>query len=255
VSAELASRALAFDAAVFERAAQHVARVPGARALSHPVLPLVLDLNAVQLEADLPADEVEALADELQAGAAHRRVVVSDERVGARLEPELTARGWEAEHLLLLARDGALAPPSVAVLAEEVPYGQVRGLREEWIRSEPGAQGDELARQVLDADRLLFAATPTRAFAVFEQGRALAYGLLLTDARDGMLEDVYTTPAARGRGLGAAVIAAVLHAARGERCEAVFVPTDADGRARALYERMGFSPAAVVHRYQRWLGR
>jgi GNAT superfamily N-acetyltransferase len=64
-----------------------------------------------------------------------------------------------------------------------------------------------------------------------------------------MLEDVYTTPEARGRGLATAVIAAVLHAARAERHEAVFVPTDADGRARALYERLGFRPLAIVHRF------
>ena len=48
-----------------------------------------------------------------------------------------------------------------------------------------------------------------------------------------MLEDVYTTPEARGRGLATAVIAAVLHAARAERHEIVFVPTDAVGGARA----------------------
>ena len=65
---------------------------------------------------------------------------------------------------------------------------------------------------------------------------------------NGMLEDVYTTPEARGRGLAAAAIAAVLHAARAERHELVFVPTDADGRARSLYERLGFEPLAIDHR-------
>jgi GNAT superfamily N-acetyltransferase len=66
-----------------------------------------------------------------------------------------------------------------------------------------------------------------------------------------MLEDVYTTPEARGRGLATAVIAAVLHAARAERHELVFVPTDAEGPARALYERLGFEPLAIVRRMMR----
>ena len=47
-----------------------------------------------------------------------------------------------------------------------------------------------------------------RAFATFERGRPLAYALLLDASPDGMLEDVFTTPEARGRGLASAVCAA-----------------------------------------------
>ena len=70
----------------------------------------------------------------------------------------------------------------------------MRGLRDEWIRSEPWAKGEEEVRDAHEADRRMFAGTPTRAFATFEQGRPLAYALLLDGGRDGMLEDVYTTP-------------------------------------------------------------
>jgi len=129
-----------------------------------------------------------------------------------------------------------------------VPYGHVRGLRDEWLRSEPWASGEQEIRDAHEADRRLFSGTPTRAFAAFERGRPSAYALLLDGGRDGMLEDVYTTPEARGRGLAAGVIAAVLHAARAERHELVFVPTDAGGRARSLYERLGFEPLAIDHR-------
>jgi hypothetical protein len=45
------------------------------------------------------------------------------------------------------------------------------------------------------------------------------------------------------------VIASVLHAARAERHEWVFVPTDAAGRARHLYERLGFIPLVTQHRF------
>ena len=157
------------------------------------------------------------------------------------------ARGWRDEPVLLLGRDGALEPPAADVLAEEVPYGHVRGLRDEWIRAAPWAKGEQEVRDAHEADRRMFAGTPTRAFATFEQGRPLAYALLLDGGRDGMLEDVYTTPEARGRGLATAVIAAVLHAARAERHEIVFVPTDAVGGAGALYERLGFEPLTILH--------
>ena len=88
-----------------------------------------------------------------------------------------------------------------------------------------------------------------RAFATFERGRPLAYALLLDASPDGMLEDVFTTPAARGRGLASAVCAAVLHAARAERHELVFVPTDAVKGAGPLYESLGFEPVTTL----RWL--
>ena len=179
-------------------------------------------------------------------------MVVDGEAHGERLRGELPARGWTAHRLLHLWRDGAAPAPEAAALAEEVPYGHVRGLREEWLRAAVGLSG-ELLEAALAGDARLFAGTPTRAFAVFETGRPVAYALLLDGGRDGAVEDVYTTPAARGRGLAAAAVAAVLHASRAERHEAVFIPTDADEGASALYERLGFAPLCVEHVFSRQL--
>jgi len=204
-------------------------------------------MNTVVLRTAMDPGEAEAIADELQAELPYRRLLAEDDV----LADALAARGWRDEPLLLLVRDGALEPPESASLAEEVPYGQVRPLRDEWLRSEPWAESEHDIRDAHEADRRLFTTMPTRAFATFEQGRPVAYALLIDGGRDGMLEDVYTTPDARGRGLATGVIAAVLHAARAERHELVFVPTDADGRARALYERLGFEPLAVTRRLMR----
>ena len=165
-----------------------------------------------------------------------QRVAVSGSRPSP---PSCRRAAGSDETTLLLGRDGALEPPAAGALAEEVPYGHVRGLRDEWIRSGAWATSEDIVRDAHEGDRRLFAGTPTRSFATFEQGRPLAYALLLDDGRDGMLEDVYTTPSARGRGLATAVIAAVLHAARAERHELVFVPTDAEGGARPPLRRAG----------------
>jgi GNAT superfamily N-acetyltransferase len=239
----LAARARAFDLAVFERAAERVVRDDRATLISTPSLPRVPHLHGVVLHEPAGADVAEALADELLGDLPFRRLLASDDA----LVSALVARGWRDEPVLLLGRDGALEPPAADVLAEEVPYGHVRGLRDEWIRSEPWAEGEEEVRDAHEADRRMFAGTPTRAFATFEQGRPLAYALLLDGGRDGMLEDVYTTPEARRRGLATAAIAAVLHAARAQRHEIVFVPTDAVGGAGPLYERLGFEPLTVLH--------
>ena len=212
----------------FERAAERVERLDGATVLSHPTLPDVPHLN---------------LAHVARRRGRRRRsrpsTCSASRSPTRRVAAELRARGWDDETTLLLGRDGALEPPAAGALAEEVPYGHVRGLRDEWIRSGAWATSEDIVRDAHEGDRRLFAGTPTRSFATFEQGRPLAYALLLDDGRDGMLEDVYTTPSARGRGLATAVIAAVLHAARAERHELVFVPTDVEGGARRLYEAAG----------------
>ena len=196
---------------------------------------------------------LEALVETHHAGLPNRRVVVDDDAVSERLAGELLPRGWAVHPLALLARAGTEPSREARALAEEVPYGQVRGLREEWLRALPWGLSDDALAEGLAGDDRLFAGTPTRAFATFEHGRPLAYALLLDGGRDGMLEDVYTTPEARGRGLSTSVIAAVLQAARAERHEAVFVPTAAEGGAGALYERLGFAPVAVRHHFSRQL--
>ena len=243
----LAGRARAFDLAFFERAADEVVRGDRVTLFRTPSLPQVPHLHGVVAHVPLEAGEAEALADELLAGLPVRRLLGVDDGL---VEP-LTARGWREEPVLVLGRDGALEPPPAGALAEEVPYGHVRGLRDEWIRSAPWAKGEEEVRDAHETDRRMFSAAPTRAFATFEQGRPLAYALLVDGGRDAMLEDVYVTPSARGRGLATAVCAAVLHAARAERHEIVFVPTDAVGGADGLYERLGFEPVTVLH----WMTR
>jgi GNAT superfamily N-acetyltransferase len=243
-SEALAARARAFEAARYERAAERVVEVGGARVLSHGAVPNWPDLNVVHLvDPGLDADAVIALAD-------GRQVVAADEESGERLAASLGARGWEVQRLLWLVRDGALEPPAAVVPAEEVPYGQVRALREEWTSVEPWTSDQAVLHEMREADRLIFEATPPRAFCVFERGLAVAYSLLLDAGRDGVLEDVYTSPAARGRGLGTATIAAVLWASRAARHEAVLVLCDPDGLARTLYERLGFRPLTTMHRFR-----
>ena len=232
---------------MFERAADEVVRGGRVTVFRTPSLPRVPHLHGVVAHVPLEAGEAEALADEHLDGLPIRRLLAAEDG----LVEALTARGWVDEPVVVLGRDGALEPPEADALAEEVPYGHVRGLRDEWIRSAPWATGEDRVRDAHEADRRMLAGTPTRAFATFEQGRPLAYALLVDGGRDGMLEDVYATPSARGRGLATAVIAAVLHAARAERHELVFVPTDALGSAGPLYEHLGFERVTVLH----WLMR
>ena len=59
-------------------------------------------------------------------------------------------------------------------------------------------------------------------------------------------------PSARRKGLGAALLAAVLDAARGAGARRFFLEVAADNEtARRLYERAGFSPLSVRKAYYR----
>jgi ribosomal protein S18 acetylase RimI-like enzyme len=67
------------------------------------------------------------------------------------------------------------------------------------------------------------------------------YGVWL-DALDCLLEDLYVDDAARGRGLGEALVNAALERARSRGCGRIELDVnDANAPALALYERLGFS--------------
>lgn len=219
---------------------------------SHSQVPRWLDLNAVRVEssgAPYDADALHRLADELQADRPHRRLEILDPSLAGAVTPGLIERGWEHDGNLLLGWDGG-APPVCDVLAEEVHPEAVVRLRRRWVTE--WAPDDELVEQVLAADRIVARHSPTRAFAVWEVGLPAAFGILVEHGGEAMLTELYTAPEARGRGYGVAVIAAVLHAALGGGASDVFIPTDAGGRARDLYARLGFRELAVMARFARW---
>jgi GNAT superfamily N-acetyltransferase len=141
--------------------------------------------------------------------------------------------------------------PPAAPEVEQVPYAAVERLREEWLRGDPWAPDAETLAQGLEADRLTFAGTPTRAYAVVEDGRPRAYGLLLDLGDAALVEDVYTSPDARGQGYAAAVVRRLVWESRAAGHADTVLATDARGRARGLYERLGFTPLGDVHRFLR----
>lgn len=250
---ERLARAHAVRTAMFDRAAERVVDLDWGSAIFHDGFPRWPDLNTVRLEVpapDLDAERLSRAVDRLQARLAHRRLEVLDDASARAVDAGMVARGWERNRSVLMGWDGGEPPLAPAV--EEVPYAAVERLREEWLRADGRRRDDEAVEQGLAADRLTFAATPTRAFAAVQAGRPLAYGLLLDLGEAALVEDVYTTPAARGRGLGAAVVHRLVWESRAGGHADTVLATDAGGRARALYARLGFVPLGFVHRFLRW---
>jgi GNAT superfamily N-acetyltransferase len=246
---ERAARAQAARAAPFERAATRVVALDWGSAIFNDDFPGWADLNTIRVEvpvASLDADRLEAVVVRHQGRLPQRRIEVFDEATAERLAPGMDALGYEQGRSVLMGWDGG--EPPVAAQVEEVPYRAIEHLRAQWLRDDPWAPDVE---QALAADRHTFATTPTRAFAVIEQGRARAYGLLVDVGEAALVEDVYTSPDARGRGLGAEIIHRLVWESRAGGHADTVLATPASGAARPLYERLGFTRLGAVHRFLR----
>jgi GNAT superfamily N-acetyltransferase len=238
---------------MFARAAERVVRLDWGSAIFHDAFPRWPDLNTVRVEIPAPeldAPRLERAVERLQARLPQRRAEVFDEATAQRLTPGMRERGWTLQRSVLMAWDGGAPPPAPAV--EEVPYVAIERLRAEWLRSDAAAGDEATLTQGLDADRLTFARTPTRAFAAVRAGRPAAYGLLLDLGEVALVEDVYTTPDARGAGLGTGVVHRLVWESRRGGHEDTVLATPVDGAARGLYRRLGFAELATVHRFLRW---
>jgi GNAT superfamily N-acetyltransferase len=243
------ARAQAARAAPFERAASRVVPLDWGSAIFHDDFPRWADLNTLRVEvpvAGLDAERLHAVAERHQGRLPQRRIEVFDAATAERLGPGMEAIGYERGRSVLMGWDGGEPPDAPQV--EEVPYGAIEHLRAEWLRGDPWAPDLE---QALAADRLTFSTTPTRAFAVVEQGLPRAYGLLVDLGDAALVEDVYTSPAVRGRGLAAAVVHRLVWESRAGGHADTVLATPAAGQARPLYERLGFTRLGAVHRFLR----
>ena len=82
---------------------------------------------------------------------------------------------------------------------------------------------------------------------VFADGEAIAYGASAAAPNGvGMIEDLFTHPARRRRGIASAVIAAFAEDLRRRGSDAVFLGALADEQAKRLYFKLGFRPVAVA---------
>jgi GNAT superfamily N-acetyltransferase len=81
---------------------------------------------------------------------------------------------------------------------------------------------------------------------VMEDGVPVAYGACAAAPNGvGMIEDVFTMPAARHRGVARGMIAAFVDRLRNAGCHAIFLGASADDRPKRLYARLGFRPVTL----------
>ena len=109
-------------------------------------------------------------------------------------------------------------------------------------------RGSPLAQRTAQAERLANAPVPFHGFVLRGEDGVLGCGQYAVEGDRVGLYDVYTAPAARGRGFASALCAWILAQAREAGARTGYLQVEADNApARAIYHRLGFADAYGYH--------
>lgn len=244
--------ALASLLRVDDACAERLAPIPGGHAVRDARHPALWDANHLRVEAAAPSPaELLAAAERHQSALAFRAIHVlhADPGVGAELAAPLHAHGYLPRHDLLMLL-GAAAPSAAASAIVELTPAEVAPTHRAAAR-DTGLHED-VGRQLASRAALMATVVRVRWFAALADRRIVARCALIGDeSAAAQVENVYTDPAHRGRGLAGALVAHAANAARVAGAEVVFLRTDASGPALRLYRRLGFVDAGLLSRFQR----
>jgi ribosomal protein S18 acetylase RimI-like enzyme len=246
-------RAFALMDRIDERTAERLEPTPYGPVLVHTRLGRVHDLNFLRAEepGEASAEELAAEAERVQgaAGIGHRRVNVRGEEERKRLEPQFVRLGWQPQRFVLMVqRRGPERPAEHEVL--EVDEPTLRPLWAEAIRSQPHGKDEALVQQILQHRRDVGEAIPTRLFAAEADGKLVAHAELYSEGGVGQVENVFTLPDYRGRGLARSLVLSGVAESHAAGNDLTFLVADADDWPQRLYEKLGFER---VGRYARFL--
>jgi len=240
-TADSLPRVLAFLRANLAKAADEFRPIEAGYVVSSPSLPAVWSINHLRVALPLGFASVVELADQQMQWSRYLQIVVENQDTGPALEHEFRAASWTAERELLMVLS---APPdreadtSVVVEAGELEVAEVmRRWYDEDELEPPGL--DQLVEVGLRESR----ACGDRLLGVrSSDGQLVAISKLRGDGVVAQVEDVYTTPEARGRGFGRAVVTRAVELARDAGHDLIFINADDNDWPKQLYGRIGFRP-------------
>ena len=232
-----------------EGACDEVARTAHGTALLTPSLPLVWQVNAIRVEdPTASAKELAAEADEVQAAFGHRKLVIHDERLGARLAPAFERAGWNVFRVLIMLRrrppDRELDPGAGGEVSRETGAAALAAFR----REQPFGWQDEAVHQLAEMDTRYGRVLNARDFAAPPEDPACACRLYTHDGL-GQVDEVGTVEARRRRGHARAAVAAAAEAATAAGCDHVFMVTDAADWPQHLYRSLGFDEIGATYEF------
>jgi ribosomal protein S18 acetylase RimI-like enzyme len=204
--------------------------------------PRYFDLSLVHVASDpgFTADDVVEFADRALAGFEHRRVGFEPVEAGQRVRPGLEALGWKAMRLVWMLHE-APAPARADARVERVPYEAAHELRVAWTHEDFPTLD---TTGYFEEARAVSMAKGVEVLAVLDAGEAVAFAEVERVGDSAEIASVYVHPDHRGEGLGTAITQAAIEA--GADARDLWIVADADGRARQIYERLGFRDAWTV---------
>ena len=240
--------ALRFKEARLLGAGERVEPLPGiAGALSvhTPSLPDVYELNLVLAPRGADPATVDRVRDQCEqvqgaAGLRHRKLRLRGEGMEGSSSLLGEMPDWTVDRELIMIRswppDRAVDPP---VLLREVSADELAPSEDEFLRAEPHAGDAGVRRQLIGQHRRWERAAPSaRRLAIVEAARPTAWCRVYDDGAVAEVDTVSVLPGERGRGLGRALMDAVLREVPAERL--LFLCADAEDWPRELYGRLGF---------------
>jgi GNAT superfamily N-acetyltransferase len=246
-AAGLMDRIVAFLRRTEEQVVDEARPTEHGTALLTPSLPLVWQLNAVRVEDPMAAPgAVAAEADEALSRSGHRKLVVHDPELGARLAPALAADGWNGYRLLVMVRDrpSERAPAGGAEVDRATGAATLAAFR----REQPFGWQDAAVEQLAGMDERYGRVHRARDFAAPLDDPACACRLYTADGL-AQVDEVGTLEGRRNQGHASAAVSAAADTAAAEGCDPVFLLTDAGDWPQSWYRRLGFSPIGSVYEF------
>jgi ribosomal protein S18 acetylase RimI-like enzyme len=232
-----------------EGVCDEVVRTVHGTALLTPSLPLVWQVNAIRVEdPEAGAEELVDEADQVQSRFGHRKLVMHDEQLGARLAPQLAAAGWNVFRVLIMVRCRPPDRPPVPGAAAEVSRDLGAAALAAFRREQPFGWQSEAVRQLAEMDDRYTRVVGARDFASPPVDPACACRLYTHDGL-GQVDEVGTLEARRRRGHARAAVAAAADAATADGCEQVFMVTDSADWPQELYRRLGFDEIGATYEF------
>jgi GNAT superfamily N-acetyltransferase len=246
---------LATHRGYFELGNEVVVRGP-ARFVRNRGCPDIYDANHGTAVRAGTAEEVEAVlraADELFPWARHRTFKL-DPRTPPAFEARLVLDGYRAaaELELLLEGDLVARPPAVDVRPVETD--------DDWASVARLTRLDHL-EEATDEGRPPWPEEVTRQMVATKRAKAPALRFFLASVTGedcgffsawpgidgvGRVEDLFTSPPRRGRGVATALIATAVADARERGADAVLIGADPADTPKRMYAAMGFRPVCVM---------
>jgi GNAT superfamily N-acetyltransferase len=244
-------RASAFEEAVREASVERRVPSPFGTGLFNDTLPRVWSLNLLRVEAsDAQARELAAEAERLQgaAGLQHRRVLLTDQRLGPHLEEPFTSLGWKTDAFVFMGYRRAPARSVETTMVVEVEIADLGPLHERIARETIPNVDEETVDQIKEAQRLAAQAVDARHFAVVVDGEVVSSTDLYSDGRTAQVEDVMTYPEHRGHGYASAVVMRAVEEGQRDH-DFVFLIADSRDWPKELYRRLGFDSLGEKYAY------